>query len=69
MLSVNQMIGQIKLLEIWNAKNIVGHPFQLQEIDRDESVAITRASSSSRLVESMVSNKSQRTFKNDAIHI
>ena len=70
MLSVNQMMAQIKLIEMWKTTHVANYPIQTEQLSPQEDVINTRARSNGLLLkESKVSNLSQRTFLNDAIHI
>ena len=70
MLSVNQMMAQIKLIEMWKTSHFANYPIQTEQLSPQEDVMNTRARTNGLLLkESKVSNLSQRTFLNDAIHI
>ena len=69
MLSVNQMNAQIKLLEMWKSVNIINYPIKTSPVKRNDNFVNTRAVSNGVLQEKSITNHSQRTFLNDAIHI
>ena len=69
MLSVNQINAQIKICEMWKSTRIPKYPIKTELIQRPADVANTRAVSLGELKEGKLSNASQRTFLNDAMHI
>ena len=69
LLSVNQMNAHIKLCEIWKSTHLKNYPIETTIIERQENGINTRARSAGLLIESKVTNKSQKTFVNNAIHI
>ena len=68
-LSVNQMNAQTKLCEMWKSVHIENYPIETDTLECHSDAMNTRARYSGLLKESKISNKSQRTFTNDAIHI
>ena len=42
MLSVSQVNAQTKLVEMWKAVNVVGHPLRVSPVFRPEEVATIR---------------------------
>ena len=69
MLSANQINAQVKLTEIWKARNVDNYPIQCQELKYDEDTRNTRASKRGDLVSDAATTKSQMTFINDAIKV
>ena len=69
LLSVNQMNAQIKLTEMWKTINIENYPIKTELVECQDVGINTRARSLGLLKEHKVTNKSQKTFTNDAIHI
>ena len=52
MLWVNQMAAQIKLTEIWKAKNVENFPIKVHIQTTAENAKVTRGDTSERLIES-----------------
>ena len=69
LLSVNQMNAQIKLTEIWKSVNILNYPIKTLVIQRGSEAVSTRAMTAGVLEEVKITNSSEKTFLNDAIHI
>ena len=70
MLSVNQLMAQIKLFEMWKSIHVNNYPIHTELLSPNEDGLQTRASSSGlHIKEGKVTNLSERTFLNDAIHI
>ena len=69
MTSVNQINAQIKLNEMWKSTHVNKYSVKTDSVTRSSEVSITRAVSAGQLKEVLLSNSSQRTFLNDAIHI
>ena len=68
-ISVNQMNAQIKLSEMWKSIHLKNYPIETTLLECQNEGTNTRARSAGLLKESKVTNKSQKTFVNDAIHI
>ena len=69
MSSINQIMAEIKLLEIWKSLNVDGNPLNLPVEKKGENSMNTRSSGQVRIVETINSYKSGGTFINDAIKI
>ena len=70
MLSVNQLMAQIKLFEMWKSIHVNNYPIHTEILSPKEDGLSTRARSNGLLIkEGKATNLSQRTFLNDAIHI
>ena len=69
MLSANQINAQVKLIEIWKARNVENYPIHCQKIKYDQDTRTTRASKRGDLITEASTVKSQATFINDAIKI
>ena len=70
MLSVNQIMAQVKLNEMWKVTHIANYPIKIEQLSFQEDSMNTRARSSGFLLkESKNTCFSQKTFVNDAIHI
>ena len=69
MKSVNQINAQIKLSEMWKSTNIINYPIKTNKVTRPNKMVHIKAVSQGHLMEDLLSNASQRTFLNDAIHI
>ena len=54
---------------MWKSGNIENYPIKTHVVSRSEEVVQTRAISNGLLQEKLLTNASQRTFVNDAIHI
>ena len=63
------MNAQIKLCEMWKSTHMENYPIKTTLIECQDSGINTRARSADLLVESKVTNRSQKTFINNAIHI
>ena len=62
-------MAQLKLIEIWKALNIDSYPFKPEAVNRNDSVAHTRACTAGKLIETANSNLSKASFRHDAIHL
>ena len=63
-------MAQIKLFEMWKSIHVNNYPIHTELLSPNEDGLQTRASSSSlHIKEGKVTNLSERTFLNDAIHI
>ena len=69
MCSVNQIHGQIKLLEMWKAVNVEKNPIKVKKSTNSKDSAKTRSGGNERLVEIGKSGLCSRTFINDAIKL
>ena len=69
MRSVNQINAQIKLNEMWKSTHVINSPIKISIVSRSDEVACTRAITQGHLKEELLTNSSQRTFLNYAIHI
>ena len=67
MQSVNQLIAQVKLLEIWKATNVENFPLKIEHREISEGHRITRSTNSDYILEQGKSNLTQMSFKSDAI--
>ena len=62
MLSVNQLAAQIKLIEVWKAKNTEEYPIRMEFRATNENERTTRGTASGRAVETGKSHKAKSTF-------
>ena len=69
MLSVNQMNAQVKITEMWKAKNINNYPLIIEFQSTLEGNRATRASARGDLVIECKSDLSKAAFINDAAKI
>ena len=63
------MNAQIKLNEMWKSVHIENYPIKTDSLICQPDIINTRARFSGLLKELKFTNKSERTFINDAIHI
>ena len=69
MLSVNQLAAQIKLIEVWKAKNTEEYPIRMEFRATNENERTTRGAASGRAVETGKSHKAKSTFVGDATRL
>ena len=63
------MNAQIKLSEMWKSVNIANYPIKTVKVESQAEGINTRAKFSGLLKELKVTNKNEKTFTKDAIHI
>ena len=69
MLSVNQISAQIKLCEMWKAKNIEEYPIKFRYQSTNPGARETRGNSSGKMIETGRTQKSISSFVGDAPRI
>ena len=69
MLSVNQLSAQIKLSEMWKAKNTEDYPIKFKYQSTQPGTCETRGNTTGRMVETGRSQKSITSFVGDAPRI
>ena len=70
MLSVNQLMAQIKLFEMWKSIHVTNYPIHTDRLSpQDEGLSTRARTNGFHIKEGKVTNLNQRTFINDAIHI
>ena len=67
MLSINQLIAQMKLTEIWKAVKDENHPFKIKVKTINQEEITTRGQVSGYIKSNAKSNVTQKTFINDSI--
>ena len=67
MYSVNQIMAQKKLCEMWKVNNVNNYPIRVETVNRKEEHMVTRAITNNMLKETAKSNVTMGTFINDAI--
>ena len=69
MMSVNQIMAQIKIQEVWKALNFQDYPVGIEKQFVKEVGPATRASTNGRLIEKGESCSAQKTCINDYIKL
>ena len=69
MMSVNRIMAQIKIQEVWKALNIQDYPVKIYKQTVKDVGPATRASTNGRLIENGKSCASQKTCLNVAIKL
>ena len=69
MLSVNQLAAQIKLVEMWKAKNTENYPVNIEFRATNENQTETRGATSGKAVETGRTSKARTTFVGDATRL
>ena len=63
----SQLNSQIKLLDTWQATNIVSYPTQVQKMECNETRSTTLAITSGKLKEKGLTVIAKKLFYNDAV--
>ena len=69
MLSVNQLAAQIKLVEMWKAKNTENYPVNIEFRATNKNQTETRGATSGKAVETGRTSKARTTFVGDATRL
>jgi hypothetical protein len=69
MLSVNQLAAQIKLAEVWKARNGENYPVKMEFRTVNENGTSTRGATNGKAVETGKTQKSRATFMGDATRL
>ena len=67
--SVNQTAAQIKLLEMWKAKNMADYPLNIKFQTEEREEISTRGDSSGKAIEVDKTSKARKSFIGDATRI